>query len=312
MLSRNEFIQQSIDLHIFFGRIMKEHSFFLQLSFTPKDANYTQQANNFRMDFERFLGEVVSLANGVVSSSVLKSGEAITPFTLRAEMATSYLTGIPIATNITQAEARLTNNNSMINNPMLEERVFALNNRAMTLVRSLIQFKMNILTQVSSCKMVTNNYPTMIHHILEEAQFYFRMIQSLQNRENINVDEEAFKEETFWNDIMHEHSEFIRGLLDPTEEKLIKKANNFADEFDRLEKEAKAAKNRVAVLKKVTADSLKATTQLAEFKTQGVQGILDCKVKALILPLLADHVLREANHYLRLLNMFSKELKPGK
>ena len=30
-------------------------------------------------------------------------------------------------------------------------------------------------------------------------------------------------------------------------------------------------------------------------------GINDCKIKSLILPLLADHVLREANHYLRIL-----------
>ena len=33
----------------------------------------------------------------------------------------------------------------------------------------------------------------------------------------------------------------------------------------------------------------------------GVEGIETCKIKSIILPLLADHVLREANHYLRLL-----------
>ena len=34
----------------------------------------------------------------------------------------------------------------------------------------------------------------------------------------------------------------------------------------------------------------------------GVEGIEACKIRSLILPLLADHVLREANHYLRLLS----------
>ncbi|MGN0508140.1 MAG: DUF2935 domain-containing protein, partial [Ruminococcus sp.] len=38
-----------------------------------------------------------------------------------------------------------------------------------------------------------------------------------------------------------------------------------------------------------------------EFKKAGVQGITGCKIRSLILPLLADHVLREANHYIRLL-----------
>ena len=37
------------------------------------------------------------------------------------------------------------------------------------------------------------------------------------------------------------------------------------------------------------------------FKTAGVKGITGCDIRSPIIPLLADHVLREANHYLRLL-----------
>ena len=40
---------------------------------------------------------------------------------------------------------------------------------------------------------------------------------------------------------------------------------------------------------------------IREFKTAGTEGITDCKIRSIILPLLADHVLREANHYLRIL-----------
>ena len=38
-----------------------------------------------------------------------------------------------------------------------------------------------------------------------------------------------------------------------------------------------------------------------DFKAAGTKGITGCSVRSVILPLLADHVLREANHYLRLL-----------
>ncbi|MEN6317078.1 MAG: DUF2935 domain-containing protein, partial [Clostridiaceae bacterium] len=31
---------------------------------------------------------------------------------------------------------------------------------------------------------------------------------------------------------------------------------------------------------------------------------LECKVKSIIIPLLGDHVIREASHYLRLLKIF--------
>jgi hypothetical protein len=105
---------------------------------------------------------------------------------------------------------------------------------------------------------------------------------------------------------MAEHSKFIRGLLDPTENELIIAANNFGNEFDKLTNEAKLAMDKTLPEEKVTEDSLKATKEIRDFKAQGTKGILECKVKSIIIPLLGDHVLREANHYLRLLKMFNK------
>ena len=90
MLSSMDFVRRSIDLHLFFGRIMKEHSLFLEAGFTPRDTNFVQQADAFRMAFDGLLGETVSLANGIASPVVLQSGEVITPYTLNAEMATSF------------------------------------------------------------------------------------------------------------------------------------------------------------------------------------------------------------------------------
>ena len=62
-------------------------------------------------------------------------------------------------------------------------------------------------------------------------------------------------------------------------------------------------------ISKVTEDSLKATTEIRKFKAQGTQGLVECKIKSIIIPLLADHTLREANHYLRLLKIFTKVVK---
>jgi hypothetical protein len=105
--------------------------------------------------------------------------------------------------------------------------------------------------------------------------------------------------EMFWNDIMAEHSKFIRGLLDPTEEELIQKANSFAGEFDELTKAAREAYDKIELLPEVTQSSMAATTEIRNFKQQGTLGILECKIRSIILPLLSDHVLREANHYLK-------------
>jgi hypothetical protein len=79
-----------------------------------------------------------------------------------------------------------------------------------------------------------------------------------------------------------------------------------SEKNDELTEEAEAAMDNTLSAAQVTDDSLAATEAIRDFKAQGTQGILECKVKSIIIPLLGDHTLREANHYLRLLKIFQK------
>jgi hypothetical protein len=108
---------------------------------------------------------------------------------------------------------------------------------------------------------------------------------------------------------MAEHSKFIRGLLDPTEVNLINTANNYGNEFDKLTQEAVAAIDQTMAIPKVTAESLQATTGLRDFKATGTKGLINCSIKAIAYPLLGDHVLREANHYIRILKHFDRSIQ---
>jgi hypothetical protein len=252
------------------------------------------------------LGEVIALSNGVVSRDVIQSGEVVTEYTLEAERVTKFYTNVDIATRLTEAEAGLSGG-AEAGNRELERRVISINRRALVLLEDIIQFKTAILSDVLTCKMFTMNYPLLIDHILREAKFYLRMLEQLQKRETIDMTQDAMEHEIFWNNIMAEHSKFIRGLLDPTENTLISTANDFANEFDQLTDESKAAAANKADLEKVTQDSLEATKAIRDFKAQGTEGILDCKVKSIIIPLLADHTLREASHFLRLLEKYENE-----
>lgn len=94
---------------------------------------------------------------------------------------------------------------------------------------------------------------------------------------------------------MKEHAEFIRGLLDPSEKELILTANRFAQEYEAI---IQQANNYPANL---TNLSLNETLNFKDFKIAGEEGILNCKIRSIIVPLLADHVLREANHFIRIL-----------
>jgi hypothetical protein len=135
-------------------------------------------------------------------------------------------------------------------------------------------------------------------HIRREANLYRIQLTALENRQNPN---DNLKEtELFWDRIMMEHALFIRGLLDPTENTLIKTANNFADEYSNLIKEAQAATDMT--IDRITDKTLRETIRYRDFKEAGTQGIAECKIRSIILPLLADHVLRESNHFIRLLS----------
>ncbi|MDD2190360.1 MAG: DUF2935 domain-containing protein [Eubacteriales bacterium] len=304
MLSTINYVRHSLGLHLFFTRIMKEHSFFLEIGFTPRDSNFSETADNFRISFDEILKEAIMLSDGVISQDFLESGEVVTPYTLKVEEASKFYTDVPINTELTRMEARLQGGNLNDIDSTLTRRVNMLNQRVMELLDELIRFKTLILKDMVSCKMFTVNYPLLIDHILREAKLYYSLIERLQSKKEMNIEQEAIEQEIFWNRIMAEHSLFIRGLLDPTEDELIIAANNFGNEFNQLYQESKAAMDRTLPLSQVTADSLQATMEIRNFNAQGTEGILDCKVKSIIIPLLGDHVLRESNHFLRLLKTY--------
>lgn len=305
MLSNKCFIGQSLELNLFFLRIMKEHSLFLEAGFTPSNSELSSEAEAFKNEFSRLLIEAISLSYGVISPEVLASEEIVTPYTLSAERATEFYTSIKIDSRITEAEYSLGSGMSNINMHALWQQVFALNERAIVATNALANFKDKLLRDVLSCRLFTANYPLLIDHILREARLYLNSLIKLQSQKAVDLSIEAVENEGFWNRIMAEHSKFIRGLLDPTEEQLIDTANNFGKEFDILTKKALALHDEATLLPVVTEESKVATARLKQFNTQGTEGILQCKVKSIILPLLGDHVLRESARYLRLLNSYS-------
>ncbi|MBQ7793660.1 MAG: DUF2935 domain-containing protein [Clostridia bacterium] len=296
MPSQREYIMQSLELHLFFARIMKEHSLFLEAAFTPPNAALAQKAERFKVQFEDLLAAVVRLSNGVVRQQILNSGEVVTSFTLNAERQTSRFTGIGINTAITEAELKLQGNGGEVD-AQLYRRITELNRTAIQLLNGLIDFKEHILDNVRSCRMFTMNYPLLIEHILREAKLYRSYVVALQN--GMLNDRFMRDTEQFWNRIMMEHAMFIRGLLDPSENELIDASDTFAKEYEQLLKQAQRRNDLAS--SDLTAASLSETLRFRDFKQAGNVGIQRCEIESIILPLLADHVLREANHYIRLL-----------
>lgn len=291
-MNHNDYVRLSLELHLFFDRIMKEHSLFLETAFMDRDKNLKVVANNFQRAFSDILEKVVNLADGNVTREFLAFNEMVTNNTIDAENKTSNLTGVAINTAITAKELRLQSGN-ISNNVQLLNSISDINRRTLPIIQNLIHFKNDILNKVLSCKMYTTNYPLLITHIMNEAKMYYNLLSRVENRE-VFTQNYIYEQELFWNNIMKEHAEFIRGLLDPSESNLILTADKYAKEYEMI------LKNYVNN-PSLTNVSLRETVNFRDFKVAGEEGILGCKIKSIIIPLLADHVVREANHFIRIL-----------
>jgi len=294
----------SLETHLFFSRIMKEHSLFLEAGFPCKNRTWIQKADWFRKQFENLLLETLRISTGNIHGSILNSSELVTEFTIPAEKRTQNLSGIPIDHRISMLEQNLQADCNLSKDLTPDRAVFRINQRALRLLDGLIAFKESILREVSFGGLFTMNYPLLIQHITREARLYRDTIEKIQQNKCDSY-ESLYETENFWNQIMMEHALFIRGLLDPSEAALINTADGYAADYKKLLEMAQQQDCRAN--SSLTEMSLAETLKYREFKTAGAEGVLENKIVSIILPLLADHVLREANHYIRILECGTHE-----
>jgi hypothetical protein len=274
---------------------MKEHMFLIETHLPCSETAFLVEANVFKKSFEDLLGETVILANGIISEEALNSKEIVTKYTLPAEKITMVLTGANINTNITEAELMLKPNPNYDCTEWLENTICHLNLRSKNLLEEVIKFKEQLLSLVLECRLGLMLYPEMLKHLIEEAKLYLSILNCLL--EKSLPESQLCDELNFWNHIMMEHAEFVDGMLDPSEEELKATAEEFVRRFETLLNECTKIPAEKFIKK-----SMDATMDIRDFKKAATEGLLECEIKSIIPPILADHVLREANHYIRILN----------
>ncbi len=298
-MEQDTYMQDSLELNLFYLRIMKEHALFLQLGFTPKNKSFADKASDLKKRLNELFGQAIQMSKGYVSRAVMESGELFTRYTEEAERQTQYFTGVPVDTQLTLEEYGI--GGGAAPPASMQPAVDELNAAALSLTRELLQFKERVRNDVMTCEIFTMNYPLVLEHIIAEARNYIGMLERLNSRRLKPVAGELAGEEAFWNENMQQHAQFIDGLLDPTEKSLKRKAREFSAEFERLNRQAYASRSMLQTLPAVTRKSAEATERIINFEEQGTAGILSCRIRSIIIPLLSDHQLREANYYLRIL-----------
>ncbi len=324
-----DFIRESLELHLFWARIMKEHMIFLESGFMCKDQMLIQEADAFKCQFEEILHEANCLADGRICVGVLKSGELFTNMTLMVEEKTQELTCIPIASQLTVETMNLRpymghghghehghqHGHGMEMVPCDQETgelVKALNEKAYACACALYEFTKKVLEEIKCCAITSHNFPSIYEHQMEETEMYMKQIKRIENQQYLDPTYYMVEMQMFWEHIMKEHAGVISHLLDPKEKAWIEVANEYATGYERLLNQFGDHVQPKPNLRKITNETIALTEAFREYKAVGTQAILCCQLSSLILPLLGDHLLREAIHYLRILGMPLPEFKGGK
>lgn len=298
-LTPSEFVSKSLELDLFFLRIMREHGFFIAADLPCKNTDLISQAKQFKDSFTKLLAETIGLANNHVSVLVLNSGEVVTDDTLPAEEKSSALLGIPLDTAVTKAEMNLTSGKG---DAALADTVSDLNSRAIDLTNELIDFKSMLLKDLQNCTIAMHMFSDELEHLRDEAQHFVSDLTQLQKRELPSKKQQVIDEKYFWDPKMKDHGLFIAHYLDPSEASRIVTARKYASTFRNLQEAADAAKKKGITnskLRTLVNKEINATRNFSNFKDRLADAALACKLKSVLPPLWYDHVMREANHFLR-------------
>lgn len=144
MNKHENYIIDSLELNLFFARIMKEHAFFLKVGFLQQNAGLAKKSEHLMRKFEELLSRTIALSDCMVRRCVLDSGEIFTEFTDCAERKTQCLTGTFINRNLTAAAMRLKGYDCISDlhvSQALTHQVRQLNRDGLHLVDCIIVFK---------------------------------------------------------------------------------------------------------------------------------------------------------------------------
>lgn len=199
------------------------------------------------------------------------------------------------------------------------ELVRKLNEESIELVHGFRNFKRNLLILIINCKVSGFNFPLLVDHIAREAEYFMRTLKKFNKGILEPIQDAIINENVFWLRIMMEHSRFIGSLLDQSERNLVKTSLKFGDDFETLLNQARDVESMLyrkqptyPIIGKMNKDSENATTELQSFKKAGLDLIKSCQIKSVINPLLADHVLREAGHFLYMIRILEERLQAKK
>lgn len=193
------------------------------------------------------------------------------------------------------------------------EQIRRFNTEVSSAAAHIYAFKRKILGLIIQCKLPGgNNFPLLVDHTSREANYFRNRLHELNTGRLEPLPDAIIDENIFFLRIMADHAKFIGHLLDPSERQLVEQARNFSHDFDQLLFQAidlsgmRPQSQTDPLLDQFLDQNRVSVVALRDFKKTARDLIEACKIKSIIHPLLADHVFREAERFLAIIDMFEQ------
>ncbi|MFS0838789.1 DUF2935 domain-containing protein [Paenibacillus sp. 1P03SA] len=193
--------------------------------------------------------------------------------------------------------------------------IYTFNQEVHTAVSHIWVFKRKVLGLILTCRLPgQTNFPLLVDHVSREARYFRNRLEELNQGKLEPLPDAIIDENVFFLRIMADHAKFIGHLLDPSERKLVEQARDFSHDFDQLLYQARdmdsmrPQSQTAPLLNQFLDQNRVSVASLKDFKKTARDLIEQCKIKSIIHPLLADHVFREAERFLEIIEMFERTL----
>lgn len=194
------------------------------------------------------------------------------------------------------------------------QRAFAqLVSEIQVVVGDFYRYNRRVLHLVLTCDLPGCNFALFLDHLSREAEYVLRLLDKLGAGQPPLFQVSSAREVAFWLRLMADHAEFVAHRFDPSERKMIEIAVEFAAQFDELFLQGRdfvsmlrGEVDEIVAFKRFIQDVRVSTARLRDFLRAAECLIRECKLVGIIPALLADHLRREADHFMLILALLEK------
>lgn len=276
-----EIIARALQENWFWSGILRDHAEFIYNGLAPDQEQAVRWATEFFNTFSALHMQARDLGT-----------EAGLPGPAGARALTGPVAAVPVTGRSDREWLELEREAKRVNRLML------------TGIRGLLAFKEQVLQDQLDCRIKLNLSPSLIAHMIAEGEEARRTLSLIADAPHAGPALASLHHHLLWMADASGHAAMLHSGLDPAESQLQEATMDFRHLFDGMRIKAlelysmlRVAPRMVGALRRLNRDAIAQIGAFRAFLAELREHLEGCEVMGILMPALADHMLREELYY---------------